>query len=110
MLYSKYGGKIFAIGRVVGALFEERHEDRDYIHWSSMIYGVMYKFYNLTKPIEREQINDFIQIANKGAITPLNKEQCEKILNIIKENEGVDIPLQDEEMVQEYFVDTSKLG
>lgn len=106
-LYNKYGGKIFAVGRVVGEPFEEKHEDRDYIHWSSRVYGVMYNFYNLTTPIDRQEFSDFITIANKGAITNLNKEQCEKLLKMIEEKEGVKIPLVDEGMVNRHFYDTS---
>ena len=77
-LYNRCGGKIFAIGRMIGEPQEEKNETRDYIHWTSKYYGPILTFYRLQNPIPKEDFAHFAEVKQKGAITNLNKEQCLK--------------------------------
>ena len=90
-LYNKYGGKIFAIGEVYDEPYEEKNENRDYIHWTSKFYAAIATFYHLEKPIPKESFAHITEIQPKGAITKLNLEQCNKLLALISESENVDI-------------------
>lgn len=106
VLYNRCGGKIFAIGRLIGEPQEEKNETRDYIHWTSKFYGPIYTFYRLNNPIPKEDFAEFAQVKQKGAITNLTKDQCLKLLSLIEEKENVIIPLEDDEMVKELYIDT----
>lgn len=74
-LYKQYGGKIFAVGRVIGAPEyiaddNENYEDSSFYHWGSKIYSEI-ELYVLDNPIDISEFNDFIFISRQSGITPV---------------------------------------
>ena len=74
-LYKQYGGKIFAVGRVIGATEyiaddNENYEDSSFYHWGSKIYSEI-ELYVLDNPIDISEFNDFIFISRQSGITPV---------------------------------------
>ena len=81
-LYTLYGGKIFAIGRV-----SSRPEQEDYVnpyHWSGRVYADINELYLLETPIDISEFNSFILVSRQSAITPLPSNEFEKLKSIIK--------------------------
>lgn len=98
-LYSLYGGKIFAIGRISSR--PEKEDALDFQeHWSGRIYANVEDIYILENPIDISEFNSFILISRQSAITPLPSKEFEKLRHIIISN-NPNMP--------EYFVD-SKIG
>ncbi len=81
-LYSLYGGKIFAIGRVSSR--PEREADINPYHWSSRIYADVKDLYLLEKPIDISEFNSFILISRQNAITPLPSSEFERLKLLVK--------------------------
>ena len=81
-LYSLYGGKIFAIGRVSSR--PEREVDEATYHWSGRIYANINDIYLLESPIDISEFNSFILVSRQSAITPLPSKEFEKLKFIIK--------------------------
>lgn len=74
-LYSQYGGKIFAIGKVTGAPeyivdSDDDYEDASFYHWGSRIYSEI-KVFVLETPIDISEFNDFIFVSRQSGITPV---------------------------------------
>lgn len=80
-LYSLYGGKIFAIGRV-GSRPEIEEHSNDF-HWSSRIYADVEDLYLLEAPIDISEFNSTILISRQSAMTPLPSKEFEYLKNII---------------------------
>ena len=82
-LYSLYGGKIFAIGRV-----SSRPEREDEVgfehHWSGRIYADVKDLYLLEKPIDISEFNSFILVSRQSSITPLPSKEFEELKSLIK--------------------------
>jgi len=82
-LYSLYGGKIFAIGRV-----SSRPEKEDELafqrHWSGRIYADVKDLHLLETPIDISEFNSFILVSRQSAITPLPSKEFEKLKLIIQ--------------------------
>ena len=98
-LYSLYGGKIFAIGRISSR--PEKEDALDFQeHWSGRIYANVEEIYILEKPIDISEFNSFVLVSRQSAITPLPSKEFEKLKHIIISN-NPNMP--------EYFVD-SKIG
>ncbi|MBQ4101128.1 MAG: hypothetical protein IJC83_06255 [Oscillospiraceae bacterium] len=77
-LYSAYGGKIFAIGRI-GSTPEYDDNDNSNLHWSGRIYAKVENLFVLEKPIDISEFNEFILISRQSAITPLPSSEYEKL-------------------------------
>lgn len=80
-LYSLYGGKIFAIGRICN-----RPECDDYInryHWEGRVYAEIEDIYLLETPIDISEFNSFLLVSRQNAITPLPSKEFEKIKQLI---------------------------
>ncbi|MBQ2661195.1 MAG: hypothetical protein IJF80_00905 [Clostridia bacterium] len=74
-LYKLYGGKIFAIGEVIGAPqyisdFDEDYEETTFYHWGSRIYAEI-EVSLLDTPIDISEYNDFILVSRQSGITPV---------------------------------------
>ena len=69
-LYKKYGGRIFAIGRISGRPYYDNQEYDDMYHWSSRVYAPIDRIYVLQQPIDISEFSDFLPISTRGAITP----------------------------------------
>ena len=84
-LYEKYGGKIFAIARVVGVpTFDEDMQNNDVLHWGSRIYANINDIVVLDKPIDISEFNEFIFVSRQSAITPVFGKEFEHLKCIIK--------------------------
>jgi len=81
-LYSLYGGKIFAIGRVSSR--PEREEEENVYHWTGRIYADIKDLYLLENPIDISEFNSFILVSRQSAITPLPSREFEELKSIIK--------------------------
>ena len=82
-LYSMYGGKIFAIGRVGSR--PEREEDLTFEHhWSGRIYADIKDLYLLETPIDISEFNSFILVSRQSSITPLPAKEFEELKALIK--------------------------
>lgn len=98
-LYSLYGGKIFAIGRISSR--PEKEDALDFQeHWSGRIYAKVEDIYILENPVDISEFNSFVLVSRQSAITPLPSKEFEKLRHIIISN-NPNMP--------EYFVD-SKIG
>ena len=84
-LYSLYGGKIFAIGRISSRPEKEGTPEFQY-HWSGRIYADVKDLYLLEKPIDISNFNSFILVSRQSSITPLPSKEFEKLKLIIKVN------------------------
>ena len=83
MLYSLYGGKIFAIGRV-GSRPEKEDELEFQQHWSGRVYADVKDIYLLETPIDISEFNSFILISRQSAITPLPSKEFEDLKSLVK--------------------------
>ena len=59
-LYKKYGGKIFAVGRISGRPYYDNQEYDDMYHWSSRVYAPIDRIYVLQQPIDISEFSDFL--------------------------------------------------
>ena len=101
MLYKKYGGKIFAIGRVSGApeYYESENEGIDF-HWGSHIYADIGEVQALETPIDISEFNSFIMVSRQSAITPLPAKEFNQLRKIISQK-NENLP---------YYFKKSKIG
>ena len=81
-LYTQYGGKIFAIGRVSSR--PEREDDNNPYHWNGRVYAHVKNLFLLEQPIDISEFNSFILVSRQSAITPLASKEFEKLKLIIK--------------------------
>lgn len=82
-LYSLYGAKIFAIGRIRGR--PEREDDLEFEqYWGSRVYADVSDLYILDNPIDFEEFNSFIYLARQSAITPLPSKEFERLKGVIQ--------------------------
>ena len=81
-LYSLYGGKIFAIGRVSSR--PECEDDVNTYHWSGRVYADVKDLYLLKSPIDISEFNSFILVSRQSAITHLPSKEFERLKSIIR--------------------------
>lgn len=98
-LYSLYGGKIFAIGRINSRPETEDQED-ECLHWSGRVYANVGDLFLLDNPVDISEFNSFILVSRQSAITPLPATEYERLKNII---------ISKNPQLPQYFVD-SKIG
>lgn len=84
VLYSLYGGKIFALGRVASRP-EREDDDMNQYHWSGRVYADIKDLYLLETPIDISEFHSFILISRQSAITPLPSKEFEKLKLLVKE-------------------------
>lgn len=101
-LYSLYGGKIFAIGKVSSQPRRECLDeiDKDILHWSGRIYAEIDSLFILEKPIDISEFNSFLLISRQSAITSIPSPEYIRLKNII---------IEKNKPVPHYFYD-SKIG
>jgi len=85
-LYKKYGGKIFAVGRVVGAPEYRDFPDSEDFHFHGRIYADIGDIVVLDEPIDISEFHSFITVSRHGAITPLPAKEFDRLRDIIKRN------------------------
>ncbi len=98
-LYSSYGGKIFAIGRIASRPETEKDYCNPY-HWSGRIYADIKDLYLLETPIDISEFNSFIMVSRQSAITPLPSREFEQLKRIIV-SKNTDAP---------HYFTSSKIG
>lgn len=83
--YKKYGGKIYAIGRVVEPPIYDDFQINNNIelHWKGKIYAPISDIIILDNPIDISEFNDFIFISRQSAITGVFGKEFEKLKKII---------------------------
>ncbi|MBQ9947449.1 MAG: hypothetical protein IJO91_03585 [Oscillospiraceae bacterium] len=86
-LYSKYGGKIFAIALVSGELQYDCADIQIYQHWKSQIYVPIDKIYIFEHPIDISQFRSVITISNQSSITPVFGNEFKFLKSLIVEKE-----------------------
>ena len=72
-IHAKYGGKIFAVGRVCGAPeYVDPSEFVDQIlHWKSRDYAAIDNIQVLQTPIDISVFRQYIHLSRGGSVTPL---------------------------------------
>lgn len=82
-LYDKYGGKIFAIGRVLGRPFYDSGEWQERVHWGRKIYAEIGDIHILQTPVKIDEFSQFITISRQSAITSVVGADFEKLKEVI---------------------------
>ena len=82
-LYKKFGGKIFAIGKVSGDVIYDSDMAERNLHWHSPIYALIDDIFILQNPVYINEFNSFITIARQSAITPVFGESFNKLKSLI---------------------------
>lgn len=84
-IYSLYGGKIFAIGRICNPPQKEaNYEDMSStFHWKSRIFAGISDLVLLENPIDIVEFKSFILISRQSGITPLPSTEFQKLKEII---------------------------
>lgn len=83
-IHAKYGGKIFAIGRVCGCSeYVDPDDYEDLIHWKSRNYADIDNIQELDEPIDISDFHDYIYVTRAGAITPLFYKEFNRLRNDI---------------------------
>ena len=87
--YKKYGGKIFAIGRVIDStMYDDFYRDEVELHWKGRIYAPIGDIIILENPIDISEFNDFIFISRQSSITGVFGKEFEQ-LKILQTNPDV---------------------
>lgn len=81
-LYDLYGGKIFAVSRVIGDPFYIE-EESEIVHWRGRIYAEIGYIQILANPIDISAFSDFIMLSRQSAITAVLGENFELLKKII---------------------------
>ena len=77
-LHKQYGGKVFAVGRIVSAPERWDIPDGDAYHFNGRIYADVGDIVLLEEPVDISEFNSFIAVSRHSAITPLPaKEFCQ---------------------------------
>lgn len=80
-LHRTYGGKIFAIARVVSS--PESYPEDGLTHWKSRIYANISDRWLLDTPIDISEFGDFITVSRAGSITPVYGRDFERLREIV---------------------------
>ena len=80
-IHSKYGGKIFAIGRVCGGPEYVESDDviDNILHWRARTYAEIDNIQILRNPIDISAFRDYIMISRGSAITPLFDHEFDRL-------------------------------
>ena len=85
-LHKKYGGKIFAVARVLDSPGEDTEsEPNEFIHWGSRLYADMGEIWFLKEPIDISEFKKYVTVSNRGAITPVYGEEYAGLKSLIIE-------------------------
>lgn len=103
-LYEKYGGKIFAIGKVVSTP-EYENTDKIY-HWSGRIYANISNILLLENPIDILEFKNFLLISRQSAITYLPSNEYKQLKElIIDKNDKLPIWFEKSEIYDKKLAD-----
>ncbi len=82
-LYKEYGGKLFAVARIVAPPEYIYDDESKVYHWRGRIYAEVGDIYPLAAPVDISEFNDFINISRQSAITPLPSNEFNRLRCII---------------------------
>lgn len=82
-LYNQYGGKIFAVGRILDKPHYDYQEGDEIYHWKTRIYAPIGDIKTLQNPVDISEFSDFIRISRQSAITPVLGGDFIELRNII---------------------------
>lgn len=82
-LYKKYGGSIFAIGKVSGNLSKNNFASEEDYHWKGRVYAPINDIFILKDPVHISEFNSFIMVSRQSSITPLFGLSFDKLKDII---------------------------
>ncbi len=82
--YRKYGGKIYAIGRIVQpTIYDDFYRDEVKLHWRGRIYAPISDLIVLENPIDISEFNSFIFISRQSSITGVFGKEFEQLKKLI---------------------------
>lgn len=103
-IYKRYGGKIFALGRISGRSVYDMREGDEIFHWGSRFYAPIDRIFVLKQPVDIAEFSDFIFVSRQSAITPVVGGDFEHLKEIImsknevpdyfRESRAIPLPLQ----------------
>lgn len=85
--YKKFGGKIFAIGRISGK--PEKDELNPLLHFKSRVFCDINGLCLLDSPIDISEFNHFIKISGLSAVTPVFGDSFDELKEMIAERNDV---------------------
>ena len=85
-LYDLFGGKIFAIGRVLGRPFYDEGDWQEEMHWKGRVYAEIGEICILDNPVDMEIFSDFIMISRQSSITAVLGEDFDKLKKLISKS------------------------
>ncbi len=87
-IHSRYGGKIFAVGRVSGApeYVQPDSFTDGLFHWKSRNYSEIDNIKVLDKPIDISEFREYIYISRGGSVTPLFDNEFDRLRKDISRN------------------------
>lgn len=95
-LYNLYGGKIFAVARVLGSPFLDDGEWQKNVHWKNgRTYAEIGEICVLEEPIPIGQFSKFIQISRQSAITAVVGDSFSKLKKLIALQNAIPSYLQE---------------
>lgn len=80
--HKQYGGKIYAIGRIIGKPYDV-NEQIDDLHFQTRTYCDIDRLFLLQNPIDLSEFNDFIKISRLSATTPVYGESYDRLKELI---------------------------
>lgn len=81
--YREYGGKIFAVGRVLNRPFLDNYAETVNLHWKSKVFAAIGDIYVFDNPVELNEFSDFIFLSRQSAITAVLGDDLEKLKRLI---------------------------
>ena len=94
-IYSKYGGKIFAIGQYIDKPFYDNPSEDEFLrHWRSTIYAYVDNYYVLNTPIDLSEFKSFITLSQGGSITPVYGREFEQLKDLIASQNTIPLYLK----------------
>ncbi|MBP3883500.1 MAG: NADAR family protein [Olsenella sp.] len=79
----RYGGKIFAVGRVCGDIIFDDDPEVYKRHWGSNLYADIDSVNVLERPVDISEFKGFLTISRVGAITPVVGEVFRELKSLI---------------------------
>lgn len=81
-LYNKYGGKIYAVGRICGDAIHD-NPDYEFPHFKSKIFAPIINIEKLDYPLSADKFEEFLPIAKQSGITPVLGNDFVKLKSLI---------------------------
>ena len=85
--HNKYGGKIYAVGRVNGK--PETDDINPKMHFRSRVFCLIGDLFLLDHPIDISEFNSFITISRQSGTTPIYSDRYDKLKELISRKNSV---------------------